>query len=47
MPAFAATTAGKAGKVVAFDGLMLLGFGPRLAGAIEAMAKALHPEVEG
>jgi len=42
MPAFAGTAAAKSGRIVAFDGLMLLGFSTRLADAIEATAGALH-----
>lgn len=42
-PLLAGTTAGKTGRVVAFDGLMLLGFGPRLADSIQAVSAALRP----
>lgn len=43
-PLLAGTTAAKTGRLVAFDGLMLLGFGPRLADAITEMAAVLHAE---
>jgi len=42
-PQFAGTTAARTGRLVAFDGQMLLGFGPRLGEAIEALTAALHP----
>jgi iron complex transport system substrate-binding protein len=41
--ALARTPAGAARRVVAFDGLYLLGFGPRLAHAQRELALALHP----
>lgn len=43
MAQFAGTSAAKNKRLIAFDGLMLLGFGPRLPDAIEAMTAALHP----
>jgi iron complex transport system substrate-binding protein len=43
-PGLAATPAGAAGRVLAFDGLYLLGFGPRLAHAVRDLAAALHPD---
>lgn len=46
-PQFAATTAARNGRIVGFDGAMLLGFGARLAEAIEALAAALHRQPEG
>jgi iron complex transport system substrate-binding protein len=45
LPAIAATPAGKARRVFAFDGLYLLGFGPRTAQAVSEVARLLHPEL--
>jgi iron complex transport system substrate-binding protein len=42
-PGLEATPAGRARRVASFDALWLLGFGPRLPGAIRALAQALHP----
>ena len=39
----AATPAGRAKRIVAMDGLLLLGFGPRTATAAQELAKRLHP----
>ena len=39
----ALTPAGRARRVVAMDGLLLLGFGPRTGEAIRLLAQALHP----
>ncbi len=33
------------GRVVALDGLLLLGFGPRLGEAVKTLASALHPDL--
>jgi len=44
-PAFAATPAGRQGRVIAMDALYLLGFGPRVAEAAGAVAAALHPDM--
>ena len=44
VPGLRATAAGRGGRVVAFDALALLGFGPRLAEAVLGLAVALHPE---
>ena len=41
-PQFAATSAARTGRIVAFDGAMLLGFGVRMADAIEALTKTFH-----
>ncbi len=41
-PELAATPAGRNGNVVVMDGLLLLGFGPRLATAAGQLASALH-----
>lgn len=43
LPGIAATPAGKAKRLIAYDGLYLLGFGPRTAHAIRDLAQALHP----
>ncbi len=43
-PGLSATPAGRDGRVVSFDTLYLLGFGPRLAQAIHELAAALHPQ---
>jgi iron complex transport system substrate-binding protein len=43
LPGIAATPAGKARRLIAYDGLYLLGFGPRTAHAIRDLAQALHP----
>ncbi len=42
-PELAATPAGRAGRVVAMDGMLLLGFGPRTGEAAWTLAAALHP----
>lgn len=42
-PEVAGTPAGRAGRVIAMDGLLLLGFGPRLPQAAARLAAALHP----
>jgi iron complex transport system substrate-binding protein len=39
------TPAAAAGRVVAMDGLLLLGFGPRLGEAVNELARALHPDL--
>ncbi len=41
-PEIAMTPAGKSGRVVAMDALLLLGFGPRTPDALAALAVALH-----
>lgn len=43
LPAIAATPAGQTRKIIAYDGLYLLGFGPRTAHAVRDLAQALHP----
>lgn len=43
LPGIDGTSAAVAGRVAAFDGLALLGFGPRLALALRDLALALHP----
>lgn len=42
MPAIALTPAGRDGRIVAMDGTLLLGFGPRLPRAVRRLADALH-----
>lgn len=42
MPGVAETPAGKARRIVPFDDLLLLGFGPRLAQGIDELARALR-----
>ena len=44
-PAIRQTPAGRAGKVLQFDILLLLGFGPRTPQAATELASALHPEL--
>lgn len=44
-PALRQTPAGRAGKVLEFDTLLLLGFGPRTPQAALELAMALHPEL--
>lgn len=44
-PALRRTPAGRAGKVLQFDALLLLGFGPRTPQAAQDLASALHPEL--
>lgn len=44
-PAVRRTPAGRAGKVLQFDTLLLLGFGPRTPQAALELATALHPEL--
>lgn len=44
-PSLNRTPAGKAGKVLEFDALLLLGFGPRTPQAAAELAAKLHPEL--
>lgn len=44
-PALGQTPAGKAGRVLQFDALLLLGFGPHTPQAAMQLAAALHPEL--
>ncbi|MFT3774936.1 MAG: ABC transporter substrate-binding protein [Minicystis sp.] len=46
-PGIAQTPAGRAGRVVAMDDLLLLGFGPRLGRAVDELATRIHPELAG
>ena len=42
LPGLALTPAGKQGRVLSMDGLLLLGFGPRLGQAVLALNQALY-----
>ena len=44
-PSLNRTPAGKAGRIIEFDTLLLLGFGPRTPEAARALAMALHPDL--
>jgi iron complex transport system substrate-binding protein len=44
IPEIALSPAGKNRRIVAMDGLLLLGFGPRTGAAIEQLARHLHPD---
>ncbi|MFW5833613.1 MAG: heme/hemin ABC transporter substrate-binding protein [Pseudomonadota bacterium] len=44
-PELRSSPAAAAGRVVAMDGLLLLGFGPRLGEAVLTLARALHPDL--
>lgn len=44
-PELATTPAGRAGRIIAMDGMLLLGFGPRTGEAAWRLAQALHPEL--
>lgn len=46
LPALAATPAGAAGRLVAMDGMLLLGLGPRTPQAVRELATALHPDLD-
>jgi len=45
-PDLAATPAGRAGRLIVMDGLLLLGFGPRTPEAVRTLALALHPALD-
>lgn len=45
IPEIALTPAGEHGRIIAMDGLLLLGFGPRTALAVIELARALHPGI--
>lgn len=47
IPGFAQTPAGENERIIAFDDLYFLGFGPRIGDAIHDVALALHPELDG
>ncbi|WP_428928402.1 heme/hemin ABC transporter substrate-binding protein [Marinibacterium sp. SX1] len=42
MPAIATTSAAETRSVIRMDGMLMLGFGPRVAEAVEALSAALH-----
>ncbi len=44
-PELRSSPAAATGRVVAMDGLLLLGFGPRLGEAVTTLARALHPDL--
>lgn len=44
-PALRRTPAGQAGRILQFDTLLLLGFGPRTPLAAQELATALHPDL--
>ncbi|MEJ0042656.1 MAG: ABC transporter substrate-binding protein [Rhizomicrobium sp.] len=44
-PEIAMTPAGRNGRIVAMDALLLLGFGPRTPEALDTLASALHRDV--
>lgn len=44
VPEISQTPAGRNGRIVAMDGLLLLGFGPRTPQAIAELATKLHPD---
>jgi iron complex transport system substrate-binding protein len=45
LPGLDGTPAARTGRLAAFDGLELLGFGPRLPLALAGLARALHPGI--
>lgn len=45
LPEVAVTPAGRARRILALDGLLLLGFGPRTGQAVRWLARELHPEL--
>lgn len=47
LPEIAPTPAGRNGRLVTMDGMLLLGFGPRTPEAVRRLAAALHPEDSG
>ncbi len=47
LPGVRLTPAGRHHRVVAMDGEFLLGFGPRLAAAAQALARQLYPDAVG
>ncbi|HET8729433.1 MAG TPA: hemin ABC transporter substrate-binding protein, partial [Alphaproteobacteria bacterium] len=40
------TPAGRDGRLIAMDGMALLGFGPRTAETARALFRTLHPDVD-
>ena len=47
LPELATTPAAKEGRLSVFDGLYLIGFGPRTVGAIRDLAAEFHPDLFG
>lgn len=45
-PEIALTPAGRAGRIVVVDTMLMLGFGPRTPQAVATLAKALHPDLK-
>jgi iron complex transport system substrate-binding protein len=45
LPALSRTPAGRNGRLLQFDALLLLGFGPRTPQAATELAQALHPDL--
>jgi iron complex transport system substrate-binding protein len=45
-PGISLTPAGKNGRIVAMDDLLLLGFGPRLGTAVKTLTQKLHPALD-
>lgn len=43
LPGIAETPAGRGGRLVAMDGMLLLGFGPRTPEAVRELGRQLHP----
>jgi iron complex transport system substrate-binding protein len=46
-PEIAPTRAARTGRIVSVDGLLVFGFGPRIAEAVELLSAAFHPAVAG
>lgn len=44
-PGLGNTPAARSGRIIAMDGLLMLGFGPRTPQAVEELARALHPDL--
>jgi len=45
LPHLAATPAGREGRLISIDGLLLLGFGPRTPDAVIEIARRIHPQL--
>jgi iron complex transport system substrate-binding protein len=45
LPGIAATPAGRDRRIFSYDDQMLLGFGPRMPQALDALVRYLHPEL--
>ncbi|MGB1237283.1 MAG: heme/hemin ABC transporter substrate-binding protein [Pseudomonadales bacterium] len=44
-PGFNLTPAGKEGRLVVLDGMLMLGFGPRIAEAVTQLSRAFYPQL--